>query len=236
MKRTNAIAWVVALLLALPGLAAAQTTTSGAQIDIEVYNADGDGSSLFCAEVGVPFWAYVYVRPGTGTTSCSALCGSVAGGSANLATAALDIQFDPAMLGYGGAESNAATAAQDGLIQTQSVASGRFGWALAGDFMTNGDPNSGLQTPCDSMLLDADGWVLRVAFTPLVAGSSTIVLRTPPDFQLSFADLCGSGPFVPGAGIDEVVSATVDTQCIGTGIFADGFESSDTSAWSAAVP
>ncbi len=99
--------------------------------------------------------------------------------------------------------------------------------------MTNGDPGSGLKTPCQSLLLDSAGWLFRVSFTPQAVGTSTIVLRAQPDFPLSFGDLCDSGPFVPGDGIDEALSATV--KIVGPPLFADSFESSDTSAWTATV-
>ncbi len=228
---------VLAVLLALPVAAAAQTTTPGASIDIEVYNPV-DGTNTFCADVGVPFWANVYMSPGSDAASCDLTCGAVSGGPANIGTGVIDMSFDAGMLSYLGAETNPdpGFAAVDGLLQTENTAGGRVGWALAGDWMVDGDPTSGLNDACTMQMLDTPGWVFRVQLQLDAPGSTTLTLSRPPDFQLSFADMCGSDAFtVAGGGIDEVVQATVFSDCTNL-MFADGFESGDATAWSSSQP
>ena len=66
----------------------------------------------------------------------------------------IDIAFDPTALSVLAVENNSATAAVDGLIQDNS-ASGRIGWALAGDWTTDADPNSALVSPCSMGMLTA---------------------------------------------------------------------------------
>jgi hypothetical protein len=234
-KRITKLA--LALLLVLPAAAMAQTTTPGASIDLEIYNPI-DGSSTFCSDVGVPFWANVYVRPGSDATSCSLACGTVAGGPANIGTGVIDVAFDPAALSYVSAETNPdpTFAAVDGLLQTQNLASGRIGWALAGDWLVDGDPVSGLNDPCAMQKLDAPGWVFRVQLQPVTGAASPLALVQQPDFALSFADMCGSPAFtVAGGGIDEVRSALYIGPCADI-LFADDFESGTTGAWSVVVP
>lgn len=226
---------VLGLLLALPLAAAAQTTTPGPSIDVEIYNP-ADGSNTFCAEVGVPFWAHVYVRPGTDATSCSLACGAVNGGAANIGTGVIDLSFDTNVLSFLGAETNpdVGFAAVDGLVQTGNAAAGHVGWALAGDWIVDGDPASGLNDPCAMQMLDSPGWVYRVQLQLDSMASTFLTLSRPPDFQLSFADMCGSNAFtVAGGGIDEVLGAVVFSDCTNL-LFADGFESGGTTAWTLA--
>jgi hypothetical protein len=234
-KRITKLA--LALLLVLPAAAMAQTTTPGAGIDLEIYNPV-DGSDIFCADAGVPFWANVYVRPGSDATTCSLACGTVDGGPANIGTGVIDVGFDPTLLSVVGAETNPAPgfAAVDGLLQTQNVAAGRIGWALAGDWVVDGDPTSGLNNPCAMQKLDTAGWVFRVQFQSATGAPSNLTLLQQPDFQLSFADMCGSPAFtVAGGGIDEVNGATYVGPCSNI-LFIDGFESGNTSAWSLVAP
>jgi hypothetical protein len=129
----------------------------------------------------------------------------------------------------------------DGLLQTFNLAFGRLGWALAGDWQVDGDPGSGLRDPCAMQKLSGAGWVIRVQFEAVGEGATVLHLRDGddhPPFDLSFADICGSGDFTVDSGdIDELVDATVviDPIC-SVAIFSDGFESGDTSAWSATLP
>ena len=237
MTRTRIMMLVLAALLVLPVAAVAQTTTPGPGVDVEIYNPV-DGSHSFCSDVGTPFWANVYVRPGSNATTCSLACGTVDGGNANIATGVIDVGFDPAALSFVAAETNPAPgfAAVDGLIQTQNLAAGRLGWALAGDWVVDGDPNSGLTTPCAMQKLDTAGWVFRVQLQPISGAASAITLRQPPDFQLSFADACGSPAFTQAGGdIDELVSALYLGPCTDI-LFADDFESGGTTMWSTVVP
>ena len=244
MLRTRALAltWALAAAL-LPVVAMAQTTTAPG-IDVEVYNTL-DGTNRFCVAPAGSFWANVLVRPGTGTTSCAMACtpSPVAGGSANLATGAVDLAFDPARLSFVSAESNPATAAVDGLIQAQNVAQGRVGWALAGDWTPNADPNGVLDSPCATGLLTTSGWVYRAQLTGTVPGMTTLRLRQPGDavpFQLSFADLCGSPAFTQANGaVNEVLPAVVlvNAACATNGvIFFDNFERGSAGAWSTVIP
>jgi hypothetical protein len=168
--------------------------------------------------------------------ACSTSGADVSGGSANLAAAVIDIEFDPAKLTYLGYENNAATAAVDGLIQTQNLGEGRIGWALAGDWDPDADPENPsvtLATPCAMGKLSTANWAFRLQFSYDVSSSATLHIRRESDdpaFPLSFADICGSEAFkVSNAGIDEVIDATVN---LDQGeIFSDGFESGDTTQW-----
>ncbi len=226
----------LAVLLLMPVAVVAQTTTPGAGIDVEIYNPV-DGTNTFCVNPGETFWANVYVRPGDNATTCSQTCGMVAGGTNNIGTAAVDLAFDPAVLSLVSAENNPdpGFAAVDGLIQTQNAAFGYVGWALAGDWMTDGDPMSGLNNACDMLKLDGPGWVYRVQFSADAYGPTSLTVRQQPDFELSFADMCGGPAFtVASADIDEVVSAQVVIPCT-TVLFLDGFEDSTTSAWSETI-
>jgi hypothetical protein len=226
-----------AFLLA-SGLCFAQTSTAPG-VDVEIYNP-GDGTNRVCVPNGSTLWAHVFLRPGGQSTSCSPACGSALGGSANLATAVIDVAFDSARLGFNQAQDNPATAAVDGLVQTQNVGSGRVGWALAGDWSTNADPNSNLADPCAMQKLSTAGWVFRMQFSALGAGMTTLHLRREsdlPPFALSFADICGSPAFKQSnGGVDEVgdLVVMVASTCSDV-IFFDNFERRDTSAWSNTV-
>ncbi len=237
MPTLRVFSGVLAAALLLPALVIAQSTTAPG-IDVEVYNPV-DGSSVFCVAPGASFTANVLVRPGPDSTSCVLACtpSPVPGGSANLATAAIDLDFDPAILTYVSAVNNPATAAVDGLLQTQNLAAGRLGWALAGDWTPDADPTGTLVDPCNMGRLTAEGLVFSVTFTGAVSGVTSLGVRQQPGFQLSFADVCGSPAFVPGAGVDEVVAASVvvSVDCAAA-IFIDGFESGTTGAWSVTVP
>ncbi len=234
-KRITRLA--LAVLLVLPVAAAAQTTTPGASVDVEIYNPV-DGSNTFCVDPGVPFWAHVYVRPGSDSTTCELACGTVNGGPANIATGVIDMSFDPNVMSVISSETNPdpGFAAVDGLMQTDNVASGRVGWALAGDWEVNGNSASALNDACTMQKLDGPGWVYRVQFQMDSPASTALTLSVPPEFQLSFADMCGSAAFtVDGGGIDEVVYAQIIGDCANL-MFSDGFEIGDTSAWSWSQP
>ena len=225
----------VALLLTSTGTA--QTTSSGPGIDIEIVNPV-DGSNNFCVELGVPFWAEVWVRPGNQTTTCTLGCGTADGGTGNIATAAIEARFDTAKLTFGTSETNPGTAAVDGLFISTNAAVGRVGWSLAGDWIVDGNPSSGLNDPCTMTHLNTPGWTFRVQLTATAAGNSLITLPVQPHFQLSFADHCGAAPFtVAGGDIDELVVGYVTTECTSQTdfIFGDGLETATTGRWSASV-
>lgn len=231
------IAAVAIVLVATSGLA--QTTTPGAGIDVEVY-FDGSGENFTCVAPGASFWANVWVSPGTGSETCSLACSppAVAGGSGHLATGIVDVAHDVARLGYMASEDNPATAAVDGLIQNNG-ASGRVGWALAGDWNVDATPGSGLASPCTMGLLDVASWVYRIQYQAAGSiGSTLLHLRRPTDtvpFELSFADICGNPAFkTSNSGIDEVRDAIVmiSNQCDSL-ILADTFELGDMARWSA---
>jgi hypothetical protein len=76
--------------------------------------------------------------------------------------------------------------------------------------------------------------VARFAFNVLIKGDSALVLRGEPDFPLSFADVCGMPAYSQSnGGIDEVVPATVSTECpeVVNVVFRNGVETGDTSVW-----
>jgi hypothetical protein len=231
------VAAVVVAILAT-SLAWAQTTTPGDAIDIEVVNPV-DGSNTFCVTPSEILTARVHVRPGTGSLSCSLSCSppSIPGGSANIATAAIDMAFDPARISYvpSSLQNNQTTAAVQGIPQL-NLADNRVGWALAGGWSTPGDPSSTLLSPCDMPLLTNDSWVFSVQFQAESLGTTTLRLRREtddPPFALSFADICGTEAFKQSnGGIDEVKNGTVlvSQDCTGV-IFFDGFGSGDTNAW-----
>lgn len=219
----------------VPLVAAAQTTTDGPAIDVEVFNP-ADGSNLFCAQPGSTLTARLFIRPGTQNTSCTPSCGSVVpGGTAHLATALLDLEFDPARLTFTSASNNGGTAAVDGLIQ-DNAGTGRIGWALAGDWTPNATTSGLLANPCSMGLLDQAGWVTEMEFTVPTAASGLTVLhlrRAADEFPLSMADLCGDEAFrEDNGGIDEIVDAQVliAPDC-SSALFFDGFETSDTGRW-----
>ena len=218
-------------------------TTSAPGIDVEIYNPV-DGSNSFCVVPFEIFRAHVFVRPGDVSLTCDLTCGNdVSGGSASLAAGVIDVGFNPARLSIANAESNSdpGYAAVDGLVQLQNVGEGRVGWALAGDWINDGDPGSGLNNPCVMQKLDSAGWVFRLLLEAGTEGSTTLHLRRqtdPSSFALSFADICGSEAYtIANGGVNEVVDATViiDAACSPL-IFEDGFEFGDTSRWSATVP
>lgn len=209
----------VAICIAIPTIGLAQTTTSGLAVDVEIYNPT-DGGNHFQVAPGASFWAHVFVRPGSESFNCQLDCGGgmvdVPGGSANIATALIDIAFDPDYLEYLGAENNPATAAVDGLPQEQHLSDGRIGWALAGDWTPDADAESGtLASPCDMARLATPGWVYRVQFRALSTNSGETSLHVrresdSPPFELSFADACGNPSFKKSnATVDEIVDATV---------------------------
>lgn len=228
---------LAAMLLAAP-LAMAQTTVPGAAIDLEVYNPR-DGSNAFCVAPGDTFWANLYVRPATGagsTMSCSVACGSTIGGPGSLATAAVDVGFTPGQLAYfrGDVNSDPTFAAVDGLVQDQNLTQGRIGWALAGDWTPDGSTAGTLGDPCEMLKLNRSDWVIRLGFSVLGAGQSVLAINAPPDGPLSFADVCGATAYTTAnGGIDEVVPATVSTECpsVSDIIFRNGVETGDASVW-----
>jgi hypothetical protein len=210
---------IATLCLAIPSIGLAQTTASGPEVDVEVYNPL-DGSNHFEVAPGKTFWAHVFVRPGSESFNCRLDCGSgmidVPGGSANIATALIDVAFDPDFLEFVSVENNPATAAVDGLPQGQHLSDGRIGWALAGDWTPDADPASGsLASPCEMARLTTPDWVFRIEFRALSSnsGETTLHIRREidsPAFELSFADVCGSPSFKKSnATVDEIVDATV---------------------------
>ncbi len=229
--------WIVAAgILSVAGFVSAQTTTAPG-IDVEIYNP-ADGGNRFCVAPGETFWAHVWVRPGPGALTCARGCSSlgVAGGSAHLAAGVVDVVFGGDLLSFIQAQSHAETAAADGLIQDQNLAAGRIGWALAGDWIIDGDPESGLLDPCEARKLDSPDWVVRLELEGVAAGITGLHLRRPSSvqpFALSFADACGNAAFTPGDGIDEVRDAAVlvSSGCAGL-VFFDGFSGGDAAAWS----
>lgn len=237
---TRYLALTLAMAVLIPALLQAQTTSPGPGIDVEIVNPV-DGSNNFCAQIGQPFWAEVWVRPGDDTTSCSLGCGTVAGGTGKIAAAAVDIGFDPLELSMSTAETNPdpSSAAVDGLVMNGNVLSGRVGWSLAGDWVVDGDPSSGLEGPCTQTLLDSPGWVFRIQLTATASGSGLVSLSRQPEFALSFADHCGAGAFTPASGdLDELVPGFVTTACSDQAdiVFADSLETGSTGRWSSVHP
>ena len=158
---------VVSVVLLIGSLASAQTTQPGAAIDLEVYNPI-DGSNRFCVAPSATIEARVYLRPGSDSTSCTLSCSppNIPGGSANIATAVIDLAFDTSKLTIvnGSIESNGATTAIQGLAQEQNTADGRIGWALAGTWTTPGNPASSLLSPCDMQMITTSNWLFKVEF------------------------------------------------------------------------
>jgi len=232
------VAAVVAAMLAA-SLVSAQTSTPGDAIDIEVVNP-ADGSNAFCVAPSETFTTRVFVRPGTGTLSCSLSCSppSIPGGSANIAAAVVDLGFESTELAYvdQSIQSNPGTTAAQGIAQVQNVADGRIGWALAGTWSTPGDPASTLMSPCQTEMLTTAGWVFEVEFQAISEGMTSVHIRgetDDPPFALSFADICGTEAFkTSNGGIDEVKGATVlvSTDC-SNALFIDAFEGGDSSRW-----
>jgi len=229
----------VVVVLSAASLISAQTSTPGDAIDIEIVNPV-DGSNVFCVAPSETFTARVFVRPGTGTLSCTLSCSppDVTGGSANIATAVIDLGFDSSKLAYveSSIENNIGTAAVQGIAQEQNIVSDRIGWALAGTWSTPGDPVSTLASPCATQMLTIADWVFQLEFQATEAGMSSIHIRGEsdnPPFALSFADICGTEAFKSSnGGIDEVTSASVliSTNC-GDVLFFDAFEGGDIDRW-----
>jgi hypothetical protein len=232
---------LVAVLLAA-SFGAAQTTLPGPAIDVEIYNP-ADGSNAFCAAPGDSFWARLYVRPASGpgtTVSCPVLCGTAVGGPGSLATGVVDVAFDGGRVSYFAASVNPdpGFAAVDGLVQDQNVTAGRVGWALAGDWTPDGSTAGALDDPCAMLKLAQAGWVASFGFSVLVEGESVLELRDQPGFQLSFADICGVPAYSrANGGIDEVVPATISTECpdVEGVIFRNGVETGDAAVWTTFV-
>lgn len=230
---------VVAFLL-IGSVVSAQTTQPGDAIDIEIINP-ADGSNRFCVTQAANIEARVFVRPGAGSLSCTLSCSppNVAGGSANIATAVIDLGFDSSILSYvdSSIANNGATTAIQGLPQVQNVADDRVGWALAGSWSTPGNTSSALLSPCDTQMITTDDWLFSVQFQAVGSGMTSIRLRRETDaapFALSFADICGTEAFKESnGGIDEVRSAVVmaATDCQDV-IFFDNFGTGDAAQWS----
>jgi hypothetical protein len=230
---------VVSVLLLVGSTASAQTTQPGDAIDLEVYNPV-DGGNHFCVAPSATLEARVFLRPGAGSSTCSLSCSppTVPGGSANIATAVIDLAFDSSKLTYvnGSIESNSATAAIQGLAQEQNTADGRIGWALAGTWSTPGNPASSLLSPCAMQMITTSNWVFGAQFQAVGTGMTTLRLRRETDdapFALSFADICGTEAFKQSnGGIDEVRNAVVmiATDCQDV-IFFDTFGTGDASLW-----
>ena len=239
MPRALILSVCVVTCLTVSSVVCAQTTQPGNAIDIEIINP-ADGSNRFCVALSATIEARVFVRPGADSLSCTLSCSppDVAGGSANIATAVIDLGFDPSKLSYvnGSIASNAATTAIQGLPQTQNVADDRIGWALAGTWATPGNTSSALLSPCETTMITTDDWLFRVQFQATGAGMTTIYLRRETDdqpFALSFADICGTEAFkTSNGGIDEVRNAVVmvATDCQDV-LFFDNFGTGDVSQW-----
>ena len=236
-RRFSFVFAVMFLLVGAP--LAAQTSTAGAGIDIELINPN-DASNTICVNPDQAFTVRLWFHPGTGTAACTLACGSIPGGNSHVATAVIDIDFDEAAMAFTGASDNpdAGYAAVDGLIQDNS-SSGRVGWALAGDWSPDASTAGTLADPCSTTLLDAAGWLAEFNFTAGNTPSSTILhLRRQTDtlpFALSCADFCDSTTAFTqeNGGIDEVIDATVYVSATcPAGLFSDGFESGDTMHWS----
>ena len=242
MPRAPVLSVGVVAFLLVGSVVCAQTTQPGNAIDIEIINP-ADGSNRFCVALSATIEARVFVRPGADSLSCALSCSppDVAGGSANIATAVIDLGFDSSKLFYvnGSIASNAATTAVQGLPQTQNVADDRIGWALAGSWSTPGNTNSTLLSPCDMQMITTDDWLFSLQFQATGTGMTNIRLRRESDdqpFALSFADICGTEAFkVSNGGIDEVRNAVVmvATDCQDV-IFFDNFGTGDTGQWSSA--
>jgi hypothetical protein len=240
MNRTSFRLVAAAIVALAAGPAVAQTTQPGDAIDIEIFNPD-DGGNSFCVAQLETLTARVFVRPGTDTTACSLSCSPplVPGGSANIATAVLDLAFDGDRLSYlpGSIQNNPDTAAIQGIAQEQNVGENRIGWALAGSWSTPGDTGSTLLSPCDMQMVTDAGWLFSVQFEATDTGLAYIRFRREtddPPFALSLADICGTEAFkMSNGGIDEVVGATVliDVDCANA-LFFDSFESASVDRWS----
>jgi hypothetical protein len=216
MNRTVVRLAVVTMALFATSLVSAQTTQPGDAIDIEIVNPV-NGTNAFCVAPNGTVEARVFVRPGTSVSSCTLSCSgpSVPGGSANIATAVIDLAFDGSKLTYvaDSIEGNGSTAGIQGLAQEQNLVEDRIGWALAGSWSTPGDPSSSLLSPCDMQMVTTADWLFRMQFQAAAAGMTTVRLRREDDaqpFALSFADICGTEAFKQSnGGIDEIRNAVV---------------------------
>jgi hypothetical protein len=226
--------------LVVGSVVSAQTTQPGDAIDIEIINP-ADGSNRFCVASSATIEARIFVRPGSDSLSCTLTCSppNVAGGSANIATAVIDLGFDSTILTYvdSSIANNGATTAVQGIPQVQNVAADRIGWALAGSWSTPGNTSSSLLSPCDTQMITTDDWLFSVQFQAIGEGMTSIRLRRETDaapFALSFADICGTEAFKESnGGIDEVRDAVVmvATDCQDV-IFFDNFGTGDVGHWS----
>lgn len=229
----------VSAILLVGSLAAAQTTQPGDAIDVEIYNP-ADGTNRFCVAPSGTISVRVFARPGTDSMTCQLSCGpNVPGGSANIATGVIDIEFDNAILNYvgGSTGNNPATAAEQGIAQEQNTGDGRVGWALAGGWSTPGNPASTLLSPCEMEMITTADWIYEFQFDAIGTGMTTLHLRRETDsspFALSFADICGSLAFKESTGmIDEVRNAVVlVTSDCNDVLFFDSFGNGDTQQWS----
>jgi len=225
------------LLIGLP--IGAQTTQPGDSIDVEIYNPANGGNS-FCVAPSGTIDARVYLRTGSDSISCTLSCSppNVPGGSANIATAVIDIAFDDNQIHYvaDSMANNSGTAAIQGLPQEQNLADGRIGWALAGAWSDPGNPGSTLLSPCAMPMITTDDWLFQIQFQAVETGMTNLHIRRETDtpfFALSFADICGTEAFKQSnGGIDEVRGAVVmvaaDCQDV---LFFDNFGSGDASRW-----
>ena len=240
MRRLQFYFFFIAALLMVVSPGSAQTTQPGNAIDLEIFNP-ANGSNRFCVPASGTIDARVYLRTGADTLNCTLSCSppDVPGGSANIATAVIDVAFDGNVLSYVPASmtNNAGSAAVQGLGQQQNLADGRIGWALAGSWNDPGNPGSTLLSPCEMQMINSDDWLFQVQFQAVGNGMTTLRLRRETDtepFALSFADICGTEAFKESnAGIDEIRNAVVmvaaDCQDV---IFFDNFGTGDASLWS----
>lgn len=229
----------ITVVLLTTSLVSAQTTQPGQAIDIEIFNPV-NGSNAFCVAPDQTVAARVFVRPGTDAMSCTLSCSgpNVPGGSANIATAVIDLAFDGSKLSYvtNSIESNTATAAAQGLPQEQNLGDNRIGWALAGSWSTPGDPGSSLLSPCDMQMVTTADWLFQMEFQASGSGMTTLRVRQESDnspFALSFADICGTEAFKKSnGGIDEIRHAVVmvSNDCNDL-IFFDNFGTGGTERW-----
>ena len=133
VHRAPFVAAALALLLTSLPLNA-QSATGAPGIDLELYNP-ANGTNAFAVEVGEVFWAHLWLRPGPTTSTCSASCGEVLGGSSRLSSGVIRLSFDTAMLKLVDAElnGNRLDAAGEGSLDLRSAGDGALGWTLSGD-------------------------------------------------------------------------------------------------------
>jgi hypothetical protein len=190
----------------LASFAMAQTSTSPG-IDVEIVDPT-DGDNGFCVGASETFTAQVWVRPGNGTDSCTQSCGTVTGGSANLATGVIDVAFDDTKLTY---QSSAVGTHYPDVLLQDNTGEGRIGGAMAGDWSPDADTTGTLADPCAMAKLTSPGVLFEVTFQTVAgfSGSTDLHLRREGDgFAFSFADGCAN-VYKAGSGIDEIYDATV---------------------------